>query len=54
MDNKLEKLAALRKQKESIENQINDLIAELTGIIKPVRKRKAKQEGSESLPSIKL
>jgi hypothetical protein len=50
MEQKLARLIELRKQKQSIETEIGQLVTELTSIIQP-KKRKAKVE---KLPQAKL
>jgi chaperonin cofactor prefoldin len=52
MENKLERLNQLRQQKQKVEDEIQQLVAELSNLIKP-RKRKSKDK-SDKLPTAKL
>jgi len=52
MENKLERLAQLRRQRDTIDNDIAQLVTELSNIIAP-KKRKPKGEPAK-LPQAKI
>jgi hypothetical protein len=50
LENKLEKLSQLRAQKQKVENEIEQLVTELSGIIKP-KKRQPKAKDARTATS---
>jgi hypothetical protein len=48
MQNKFDRLIELRKQQETTQSEIDALVAELSGIIKPVKKRNKKENTKEA------
>jgi hypothetical protein len=54
MQNKLERLIELRKQQATTQVEIDELVAELSGIIKPVKKRAKKETKKEVVAKSKM